>query len=397
MTLPGGETLLVRYGEIGIKSASVQAGMEQQLAQNIRATLTNRGIQAQVEREHTRLYVRDADDTETATEAVTDVFGVVSVSPAITTRPTLDAMCKTLADAATAHPSGSFAVRATRAGQPERHPFTSLDIEREGGSAVAQALNTTGVEPTVDLENPSQTYYVECRPEEAFVFLEKRDGPGGLPVGTQEPLVALVSGGIDSPVAAWLAMKRGCPVYPLYVDLGDFGGSDHRARAISTASHLSRFAGEYGQPVLVAPGGEALTQIMADTDDCRMPVIRRFLYRVAEQVATDVGAVGIVTGEAIGQKSSQTSANLRATSAVTPLPVHRPLLSMDKPEITQLARSIGTYETATVNAGCYRLAPENPVTAPTVEAVERAEPADIAELAAKTAQLVERVGEGTNA
>ncbi len=397
MTLSGAETLLIRYGEIGVKSASVQAGMEQQLTENIRATLSNRGIHAQVNREHTRLYVREIDDMKAVTDAVTDVFGVVSVSPAITTRPTLDAMCETLTDAATAHPVESFAVRATRAGQSDAHPFTSLDIERDGGSAVARALEAAGFEPTVDLENPTQTYYVECRAEQAFVFLKKHDGPGGLPVGTQKPLVALVSGGIDSPVAAWLAMKRGCPVYPLYVDLGEFGGPDHRARAISTASELARFAGDHGHPVLVADGGEALSRIMAETEDCRMPVIRRFLYRVAEHVSENVGAVGIVTGEAIGQKSSQTSASLRATSAVTDLPVHRPLLSMDKPEITQLARNIGTYEDATINAGCYRLAPKNPVTAPTVEAVERAEPAGIVELAAKTADSVEPVGEGTNA
>ena len=383
---PGAETVLVRYGEIGVKSARVQSRMEGQLADNIRATLDARGHEYSLDREHTRLYVHTtAEQVGAVTDAVTDVFGVVSASPVCATEPTLDRICAVLESAAQNHDEGSFAVRARRAGSASAHPFSSGDIERAGGDAVWQTLESRGIEPAVDLERPARRYYVECRPDRAFVFLEKRDGPGGLPLGTQQPLVALVSGGIDSPVAAWLAMKRGCPVVPLYIDLGDYGGPDHRARAIETLSRLERYAAGHGLPMHVAQAGEAIDRIVTATESCRMPVLRRFMYRVAERVAEEHDAVGIVTGEAIGQKSSQTSATLRAASAATTLPVHRPLLTMDKSEISGRARDIGTYDDSTIHAGCYRLAPDNPATRPSIAAVRQAEPPDMDTIVEQTA------------
>jgi len=386
---PGAETVLVRYGEIGTKSPQVQARMEQRLAGQLRAALEARGLEGSVEREHTRLYVHTTDDIEAVTAAVTDSFGVVSASPGLSTAPAMSALTDALAaTAARQYDGGTFAVRARRAGAAGVHPFDSTDIERQGGEAVWQAASGQGVEPAVDLEAPDHTFFVECRPDRALVFLEKRDGPGGLPLGTQQPLVALVSGGIDSPAAAWLAMKRGCPVFPLYVDLGAYGGVDHRLRATQTVSQLVAYAPGREMRLRVAPGGDAVERIIAATDSARMPVWRRFLYRVAETVAADLGAVGVVTGESLGQKSSQTGANIRAADAVTALPVHRPLVSMDKQEITTLAREIGTYAESTMDAGCVRIAPDNPVTRPTPETVCEAEPEDIERLATAAADAV---------
>ena len=425
MTVPEADRVLVRYGEIGLKSTRVQDRMEALLADNIRAALDAAGQPARVERERTRLYVypvpaapgptdpaetntgsqsgtestgkstaRVTDETkqtdiEQLTATVANVFGVVSASPARTTPPRLAAITDALVEVAAAcYDGGSFAVRARRAGGNEAHPFASTDIEKRGGDAVWSAAVEQGHEPEVDLEDPDATFYVECRPERAFVFTDKREGPGGLPVGCQEPLVALLSGGIDSPVAAYLAMKRGSPVYPLYVDLGDYGGVDHRLRAEETVASLARFA-PAGLTMRVAPGGEGVDRIVETVDSCRMPVIRRFMFRIAAHVADALGAVGIVTGESIGQKSSQTATNLRATSAATTLPVHRPLLGLDKTEITELAREIGTFEESTIDAGCYRLSPDGPATRPTLAAVSRAEPDDIDELAAQAASHVE--------
>jgi thiamine biosynthesis protein ThiI len=391
---PGAETVLVRYGDIGTKSPRVQARMEQRLAGQVREALDTRGLDGRVEREHTRLYVHTTDLTA-VTDAVTDTFGVVSASPALSTAPTIPAISDALAATAAEHyGGGTFAVRARRAGDAEAHPFDSTDIEERGGGAVWTAAERRGHEPAVDLEDPDQTFSVECRPDRALVFLETVAGPGGLPLGSQDPLVALISGGIDSPVAAWLGMKRGCPVYPLYVDLGSYGGLDHRLRAAETVSQLATFAPGRDMRLRVAPGGEAIERIVAATDSARMPVWRRFLYRVATGVAADLDAVGIVTGESMGQKSSQTSANIRVASAVTALPVHRPLLSMDKPEITEHARDIGTYAESTIDAGCYRLAPDNPATRPSLAAIRAAEPDGIADLAGEAVDAVEVVETG---
>jgi thiamine biosynthesis protein ThiI len=384
---PGAGTVLVRYGEVGLKSDQIRTRMENQLQANIRAILDDRDLPGTVEQSYTRLYVNTTPDRiDAVIDAVTDAFGVVSASPALRVEPTMDAICDALADAAREHYDGnSFAVRAKRAGPPSAHPFSSPELEREGGSVVHTVARAEGYEPAVDLDDPELTFSVECRQNDAYVFLERRDGPGGLPVGTQKPLVALVSGGIDSPVAAWLAMKRGASVIPLYVDLGEYGGVDHRMRAIETVERLRRFAPNFDCRLRIAPGGEGIEQAAGVTEMYRMLVARRFMFKVAAAVAEDVGAVGVVTGESIGQKSSQTATNLQVTSAAIELPVHRPLLSMDKSEITDRAKQIGSYDDSTIEAGCQQLAPDAPATQPPLDRIEAAEPDDLVALATEAA------------
>ena len=376
---PGSDTVLVRFsGEVGVKSRSLQRRMEVGVRENLDTMLSRQGLEATIEYEHTRLYIRtEPEELDAVTEIASSVFGVTSVSPVVRVDPTLESLCEVLEDTAQQqYTGGTFAVRARRAGQKDAHPFSSTDIEREGGKAVFEALEESGIQPEVDLDDPDITYGVECRPEAAFVYLETRAGPGGLPLGTQEPLVVLVSGGIDSPVAAWEVMKRGCPIIPVYVDLGRFGGVDHRARAEQTVSRLTRYTPD-GLAMWVVPGGEGLERIVDATTRYRMLLTRRFMLSIAAQVASETDAVGVVTGESIGQKSSQTSSALAVTGAVTDYPVHRPLVSMDKSQITERARAIGTYEESTIDAGCNRLAPENPATQPPLEQVRAVEPADI--------------------
>ncbi|MFB6169608.1 MAG: tRNA sulfurtransferase [Haloarculaceae archaeon] len=385
---PGADTVLVRHGEVGVKTPQVQRKMELQLRDNLQALLADRGVPGAVERQHSRLFVRtDEEHVEAATEAAADAFGVVSASPAVTVEPTMDAITDALTEAAREHyQGGTFAVDARRAGEQDAHPFTSEDIEEEGGSAV---WNAVGFEPAVDLDDPDVTVSVECRREEAYVFVEKREGPGGLPLGSQYPIVALISGGIDSPVAAWELMKRGCEVVPLYVDLGDFGGPDHRARAAASVGDLARYAPSRDMRMRVAPAGETIRLLDDTVGATRMLSLRRFMYMLAEELAAEEGAVGIVTGEAVGQKSSQTSSNLATTSPAVDLPVHRPLLTRDKTDITSQARAIGTFQTATVSAGCNRVAPSHPETNATLDQVRAAEPADLRERAREAVATLE--------
>lgn len=385
---PGADTVLVRYGDVGVKSPKVQRDMERALRENLGAMLARRGIDADVTGERTRPRVRvDPEELERATDAAAAVFGVVSASPCSVVEPTMNAISEALAASARVdYEGGSFAVRARRAGERDDHPFTSEDLEREGGQAVWDAVSN----PEVDLENPDHTYYVECRSEEAFVFTEKRPGPGGLPLGTQRPLVALLSGGIDSPVAAWEAMRRGAPIVPLYFDFETYGGVDHVARAVESARTLAEYAPNHGFDLRVAPAGAAADRLVETTRETRMLSLRRFMLRVAEGLACEVGAVGIVTGEAIGQKSSQTSVNLATTDPATGLPVHRPLVTRDKQEIIRQAREIGTYEAATIEAGCNRVAPDYPETNATLETVEAAEP-DLTPLVEEALSALETV------
>jgi thiamine biosynthesis protein ThiI len=183
-------------------------------------------------------------------------------------------------------------------------------------------------------------------------------------------------------------MKRGSPVVPLYVDLGEYGGADHQARAASTVAQLARYTPERDIRLRVAPAGPEIDAIVSGVEDGRMLVLRRFMFRVAAAVAREEEAVGIVTGEAIGQKSSQTTANLAATSAAVDFPVLRPLLTRDKPTITEQADRIGTFEESSIPAGCHRLAPDFPETRADPASVAAAEPDDVTERARAVAEDV---------
>ncbi|MFB6163438.1 MAG: tRNA sulfurtransferase [Halococcoides sp.] len=386
---PDASTVLVRHGEIGTKSDQVRMRMEGRLRENVAALLADRDVPGDVHVERNRLYIHTAS-VEAATAVATDAFGVVSASPALVVDPTLDAIGDALVATAEAHfAGGTFGIDARRAGETAAHPFSSREIGEVGGARVGDALSAAGDDPAVDLDDPDLQLYVECRPDRAFVFCEKRSGPGGLPLGSQAPLVALLSGGIDSPVAAWLTMKRGAPVRPVYVDLGGYGGADHRARAVATAERLAAFAPDRMDRLAIAPAGDAVERIVETTHDCRMLVLRRFMLRIASRIAED--AVGVVTGESIGQKSSQTSANLAAVERAIDAPVIRPLATADKDEIIERARAIGTYDDATIAAGCNRVAPSFPETGATPATVDAAEPADASRLAADIADRVESV------
>ncbi|KOX91842.1 tRNA sulfurtransferase [Haloarcula rubripromontorii] len=383
---PDADSVLVRHGELGVKSDQVRRKMEHQLADNLRAMLDARDLSGDIDQRRNRLFIH-TDHPEGVTAAAADTFGVTSASAVTTTDATLSAIADALATTAREqYDGGTFAVEARRAGPPAAHPFSSSDIESTGGTAVGETIAGLGGEPVVDLDDPDFELFVECRADKAYVFCEQRAGPGGLPLGTQRPVVALVSGGIDSPVAAWKLMKRGAPVIPVYVDLGDYGGPDHRARAVSTVKTLASYAPGHGLSLNVVDAGDVVADLTQNYGSLRMLVLRRFMLTVAETIAHDCDAVGIVTGEAIGQKSSQTSANIAVTDAVTTLPVYRPNLTVDKSEITNHARTIGTFEDSTIDTGCNRVAPSHPETNASLEAVRAAEPDDLFERAKICAQ-----------
>jgi len=315
-------------------------------------------------------------------------MGVVSASPVRVLPVDRAAVEAALVEAALAtYDGGSFAVRPRRSG--DHVDYTSEDLGRSAGAAIHDALVEEGYEPSVDLDDPDHEFHAEVRETEAFVYADVCRGPGGLPLGSQEPVVALISGGIDSPVAAYEVMRRGCPVVPVYVDLGEYGGPDHEARAVETVRTLSAYAPNFDTRLRRVPAGEHVDALVEAMDRGRMLSLRRFMLRTAEEIARDRDADGIVTGEAIGQKSSQTARNLRLTSAATELPVHRPLLSVDKSEITERARAIGTFDDSTIPAGCNRVAPPNPETAGGPDRLRRTEPDDLFERARRAARRVE--------
>jgi thiamine biosynthesis protein ThiI len=387
---PGADAVLIRDGDINTKSEPVRHAMEQRLIDNVSGLLDARGVEADIEYRRTRPIIHtDEASVEAAAEAAIDAFGVVSASPVRQVAPERDAIADALAETARdCYEGGTFAVAARRADKDL--PFTSQDLGEIGGAAVEHAV-ADEFDPVVDLDDPDLTFFIEVREDVAFLFVEKRSGPGGLPLGSQAPLVALVSGGIDSPVAAYEAMRRGSPIVPIYATLGEYGGPDHEARAVETIRQLAAFAPNYDVRPYVLEVGESLSVLAARMNQGRMLAFRRLLFRAAEEIARQDGATGIVTGEAIGQKSSQTATNLAVTDAATTLPIHRPLLTRDKTDIEEQARTIGTYDDSTIPAGCNRFAPGQPLTGASLDGQLAREPDDLFDRAERIARNAERV------
>ena len=388
---PGADTVLVRHGDLNTKSTSVKRYMEGLLVDHLEGLLADREISGAVEREWNRPQIHtDSSEIEAALDAASDAFGVVSASACLTVEPTMTAILDALVTTARAcYDGGTFAIDARRS--DKELPYTSADIAEQGGTAVWEAVESS-FEPAVDLDDPDLTFGVEVRSDRAYLYVDSVSGPGGLPLGSQAPVVALVSGGIDSPVAAYEIMRRGSPIVPIYVDLGDYGGPDHEARAVETVRTLQRYAPNTDLALYRIPGGETVAHLAETMEQGRMLSLRRFFYRTAEHVATDVGASGIVTGEALGQKSSQTAQNLGVTSRATTLPIHRPLLTWDKQDIVATAREIETFRDSTIPAGCNRIAPDRVETNGKLEQLRAVEPDDLferAEQAAAAATVIE--------
>lgn len=366
--------VLLGHGDFGAKSSGVRAKMSDRVAADVAAALNAAEIDADVEQPWSRIVLR-TPRPETAAQTAATIPGVRFARPGVATEPRLQAVAdaaRRLAATVSHASTETYAVDSDRIGPTDAHGFSNDDLKREVGRVVGE---TTGA--GVDLDDPDRTYRIEVRERDAFVSVHRIGGPGGLPVGSQGRVAALVSGGIDSPVAAWRLLRRGFSVVPVYVDLGDYGGADHRARAIDAVETLAARAPRADVRPRVVDGGPLVERIVAETHDTRMLSLRRVMLAAADGVAAATDAHSLATGEATGQKSSQTGANLAVTDAAASRPVHRPLLTVDKADIVAAARALGTYDGSTTPVGCERIAPPHPETSATRSAVVAAEPNDL--------------------
>jgi tRNA uracil 4-sulfurtransferase len=340
------DSILVRYGEIGIKSDRVRSRYESALVKNIEKALNFCEIPYDaIVRDFGRIFVKTQELT--AAQIIARVFGVVSVSPVQTNAATLEA----IKDAALrivppllTH-GKSFAIRSRRTGI---HDYSSKDIGFVVGGAIEQATAAP-----VNLTTPDVELFVEVRAERAYTYTEVINGVGGLPLGTQGSVIVLLSGGIDSPVAAWLMMKRGCTIIPLFFDCRPYTDDAGRERALAVVKALAVWAGR-PLDVGIVQHGANLDQFTSLAPRTTCVLCKRMMYRIAALVAKEEHAHGIATGESIGQVASQTTKNLLAIDQASDVPVYRPLVCLDKTESIKKARRIGTYRlsTAGYNAVC---------------------------------------------
>jgi len=265
---------------------------------------------------------------------------------------------------------GSFGVKCKRVGEQD---YSSDDIRKLLGQRVLDVFGESHC-LRVDLGNPDVVLGVEIRDEQAFIYSQNIDAVGGMPLGVQPRLIGLFSGGIDSAVGLWLVMKRGSPVVPVYFDNSPFTDETTTQRALKVAEVLFNWAIGFPRKVYVVQHGENMKQIMQTNRKYSCLLCKRMMYRVAERLAEQLHAEGIVTGEAIGEQASQTITNLRVlNSAVKDYPVHRPLLGFDKEETEAIGRKIGTYKFSSKKAGACTAVPYQPSTKAKLEEVLKAE------------------------
>ena len=280
-----------------------------------------------------------------------------------------DAIAKAILEDLRERTCTSFRVSARRA--DKRFPMTSPQIEREVGGRIKEARGWT-----VNLDAPNLEIHVELLTDRAFYFFGKERGAGGLPTGTAGRVVCLLSGGIDSPVAAHRMMKRGCMVtfvhfhsYPILSR-----ASQEKARELATL--LTRWQ-QRSRVYFVAFGEIQQQVVLAVPGPMRVVVYRRLMMRIAEAIARTRGAQALVTGEVVGQVASQTLENLAVIGSVATLPIFRPLIGMDKDEITAEAIRLGTYPISIVpdQDCCTLFTPRNPLTRARLDEIEAAEQA----------------------
>ena len=367
------DSIIVRFGgEIGIKSEWTRCVYEKMLMRNIKNALEYyRLIPEAVERKRGRIYIETLRTQET-THKLTKIFGISSVSPATQTSSDMNTIAQTalnLADKIIENHS-TFAVRCRRIGT---QTYSSMDICKEVGKQILSNLKTRNLH--VNLTRPQFTVSIEVRESKAYVYTKTSHGEGGFPVGSQAKIVCLLSGGIDSPVACWLAMKRGCPITPVYIDNAPFTDENTTTKALETAKKLFEWSIGFPRKIYIAKNGENLRTIIEKTPRKLTCILcKRMMYRIAERIAEKEKAEGIVTGEAIGEQASQTIHNLRVINeAATRYPIHRPLLGFDKTETENIARKIGTFEISTQRARSCTAAPSKPATKAKLQKIKEAE------------------------
>jgi thiamine biosynthesis protein ThiI len=360
------DLIIARYGEIGLKSPKIRSRFERKLVKNIKAT-----FECEVDRNQGRIYIFPKDFEE-GIEKLNRVFGVVSYSPATSTKTTFEDIDETLGKYAEEliaenilDENTKFAIKCRRVG---KHDFTSQEMAAHCGGVVRDRILAP-----VDLTNPDLTIFVEVRDDDTYIFHEKIRGPGGLPLGTQGKVVVLLSSGIDSPVAAYLMMKRGCEVIALHCNNDPFSGPKVTENFNLLVDQLNIYA--KGTPIKrrVIDYGEYLTVAKQKAPEKMTCVLcKSGMYRIAEKLALKLGADAIVDGSSVGQVASQTLSNILATRYGVDVPILYPLIGLDKEEITAIAKDIGTFDISKIDDGGCSAVPRYPETHADLQRVKQA-------------------------
>ena len=365
--------VIVHYHELALKGRN-RPFFEACLVRHLRQVLRDLSV-TQVESLPGRIRISLPDETpwEPVKTRLVRVFGIANFSLAQSVplekdaQASLETLKSAIGDAVRELPFATFRVTTKRA--DKRFPMTSMDVDREVG---AHLCRLTG--RRVSLDDPDLTVHIELLARDAYYSTHREAGPGGLPVGISGKVACLISGGIDSPVAAQRMMKRGCKAVFVH-----FHGRPYVSRAseekVREIVHLLTQYQLYSRLYLI-PFGEIQRQIVLGAPAAfRVVLYRRMMLRIAEELARQERCWALVTGDSLGQVASQTLENLRVVEEAAQLPILRPLIGMDKIEITEQAQRIGTFETSIEpDQDCCKLfVPPHPSTKTHVDQIRKIE------------------------
>ena len=367
------QIIMCYLGEMALKGLN-KSTFEAQLMKTIRNRLKNIG-QFKIYKAQSTFYIEAEDeysDIDTAFEKVKKIFGIAAVSKAVVTEKNFDKIAEVapvyLEDVL--KNARTFKVTAKRS--DKSFPMGSLEISREVGAAILRKFHHL----KVDVHNPQVTVMVEIRDFGAYIHEAKQPGAGGMPVSTSGKGALMLSGGIDSPVAAYMMAKRGMSIMSVHFASPPYTSDRARHKVITLAEKLTDYTGDMN--LFIVPFTE-VQEYIRDHGVAELFTIlmRRSMMRITEKLSRKFGASAIITGESLGQVASQTMAAITATNASVEMPIFRPVIGMDKTEITEIARKIDTFETSILpyEDCCTIFTPPHPKTKPSLEEVVAAETA----------------------
>lgn len=360
---------IVRCGEVALKGMN-KPYFERMLAERIRKLLKRKFDHFEVKRHEGLIFVRADKDypKEEIIQEISKVFGVASISPAVEAESNLDA----IGEAAVSYMQEiieergikTFKVKAKRA--DKNFPVKSPEIGRIIGAKILIGCKVL----QVDVNHPDCLLYVDVRQDRSYIFQDKIAGFGGLPLGTNGKGLSLLSGGIDSPVATWMMAKRGMMIEAVHFHSYPYTSQRAQEKVEDLAKIVATYCGRFKMHVInLLPIQEQIVQNCPEEETTIL--VRRFMMRIAEKVAQETGCGMLITGENLGQVASQTAEALTVTDASVQLPVMRPLIALDKVDIMDKAREIGTYETSIqpYEDCCTVFLPKHPATKPKLERI----------------------------
>lgn len=361
------KSVVVHYQEIALKGNN-RPWFIARLARNLREATRDLDVrEVRVLMGRIEVVLGGSEAWAPVRDRIARVFGVANFARAGRAPLDVDAIANAILADLGERTVGSFRVSARRA--DKRFPLTSPEIEREVGGRVREAKGWL-----VKLDHPELTIHVEALTDQAFYYFDKEQGAGGMPVGVSGRVACLLSGGIDSPVAAWRLMRRGCRVLLVHFHSYPILSRASQEKTREMARLLAGF--QFHSRLFLVPFGEIQQQVtLSVAPPLRVVIYRRLMMRIAERIARDGRAQALVTGEVVGQVASQTLENLASINRVVTMPVLRPLIGLDKDEITAEAQRLGTYPISIIpdQDCCTLFTPRHPATKARTVDVERAE------------------------